>query len=429
MPGRRSRTTDNPYDERDPKRIAVSEDLYSETSDSEATIDSEDSMEWRKFDLFSLTHKWALRTGILAHIGESNLKKLLEELPDYLNPYDGFALFKLLHEAGLLESFEADWIDLVDESSGRILALTLGSASSYIYEKTGTPTDRAFDLPPLIGSLPCLQGLTLVGCRSLPRELQNLPILEVLTLTLCPYTLVDKIPEGISLEKLTYFKIQGADFNVMNIIMKNEYDEALLWTPNLAWTKFKLPALEELRFHHVCFEEMDETVLALERECINFNKSLSHLEFSRCGAPVGFKSRRKNRKEEISEEEKAVKAAMLAVIDTCPGIHTLCEDTVPLPFYYAEPEGWDYDHVYEPDFEYILRINHAGRKYISPGETPIKTNLWPKILERAYQKSADIYDHTNWTEKQIESRKSAEGMYHLLRHGPLLFSDNVFDRK
>ena len=52
--------------------------------------------------------------------------------------------------------------------------------------------------------------------------------------------------------------------------------------------------------------------------------------------------------------------------------------------------------------------------------------LWPKILERAYSKSAEIYVNAPYlTMKKKEHRKSVTGLFHLVRHyyGPLLGED------
>ena len=93
------------------------------------------------------------------------------------------------------------------------------------------------------------------------------------------------------------------------------------------------------------------------------------------------------------------------------------------------------------DVEYLLRINHAGRKYITGGseveaaevttETeavttgdgsnnnkkllpsrtkPIQPQLWPKILERSYKKS-DFFR---------SRKKCATGMFYLIRNSSIL---------
>jgi len=68
---------------------------------------------------------------------------------------------------------------------------------------------------------------------------------------------------------------------------------------------------------------------------------------------------------------------------------------------------------YHPDIEYLLRINQAGRGRLTKS---IPLNVWPFILERAYNKSNEIYGSDFCYDKE----KSPDGMYYLLRHGPLL---------
>ena len=84
-------------------------------------------------------------------------------------------------------------------------------------------------------------------------------------------------------------------------------------------------------------------------------------------------------------------AALATLLNTFVGIYNLVESKL----------GRYPSHV-----EYILRINHAGRKYmlvevgdISDNNIPIvKRALWPKILERAHKYSAEIYNkHWNDT--------------------------------
>ena len=62
---------------------------------------------------------------------------------------------------------------------------------------------------------------------------------------------------------------------------------------------------------------------------------------------------------------------------------------------------------YDPDIENVLRINHAGRKFITSTalerqdskmtETIINPALWPVILERAFKRSDEIYFIGNGT--------------------------------
>ena len=78
-----------------------------------------------------------------------------------------------------------------------------------------------------------------------------------------------------------------------------------------------------------------------------------------------------------------------------------------------------YGEVYfGPEVEHLLRINHAGRKFIAGEATTgvdtiksIKPELWPKILERAYTMKTD----------RVERRKKcATGVFYMLRNGSVL---------
>ena len=74
---------------------------------------------------------------------------------------------------------------------------------------------------------------------------------------------------------------------------------------------------------------------------------------------------------------------------------------------------------YQPDMKYQLHINHAGRRLIENCNLNSKTiskSLMPFVLERAFQKSQDIYP-LYW---QHEREKDPTGMYYLLRSGSIL---------
>jgi hypothetical protein len=103
------------------------------------------------------------------------------------------------------------------------------------------------------------------------------------------------------------------------------------------------------------------------------------------------------------------------------------DGTVELHFYAFR--RWN-NHRYDPDVEYILRINHAGRKFtmgggggrgegIIPSDSSssssrnkciINRALWPLILDRAYNKSFNIYDTLHANEETKDSQKSAVGL-------------------
>ena len=124
------------------------------------------------------------------------------------------------------------------------------------------------------------------------------------------------------------------------------------------------------------------------------------------------------------------KSALLTLLNMFNGISNLC------------CRSTNYDpKSYYPDFEYALRINHAGRTFISNREisssTTITTTtdnttatapviniaLWPIILERAYKKSDAIYDTTYMSNEDRECLKCATGLFDLVHHYWPMFTD------
>jgi hypothetical protein len=110
-------------------------------------------------------------------------------------------------------------------------------------------------------------------------------------------------------------------------------------------------------------------------------------------------------------------AALVTLLDTFNGISNLGSHC--------------FDGKYEPEIEYALRINQAGRKELMGGgrssrgalnadneDKPIMNRaLWPLILERAYNISSRIYDYEEDTaSEQVESKKCASGLFHLVRN-------------
>ena len=95
-------------------------------------------------------------------------------------------------------------------------------------------------------------------------------------------------------------------------------------------------------------------------------------------------------------------------------------------------------HQYHPDIEYLLRINHAGRRLVEGNiddddddhdhdgnnnssnnnkQPRIPISLWPIILERSYKKSNHIYGKDFRYGKEMRNH---DGLFYLIRHGPVL---------
>jgi hypothetical protein len=143
----------------------------------------------------------------------------------------------------------------------------------------------------------------------------------------------------------------------------------------------------------------------------------------------------------LTKIEPKDKATLLALLHTFNGISNLGK-----PIY----------STYDPDVEHVLRINHAGRKYITmegggggggggreigdgdgeislDGTTKSNINqaLWPLILERAYKKSHEIYSKIYVprmynTQKYRDTRKCATGLFDLVHHYWPIFMDRRY---
>jgi hypothetical protein len=75
----------------------------------------------------------------------------------------------------------------------------------------------------------------------------------------------------------------------------------------------------------------------------------------------------------------------------------------------------------DTDIDYELSMNHAGRdrvvgEGVGNGDRSIPLSLWPKILERAYEKFHQIHDDGTYYPNK-KQQKDARGMYYLLREG------------
>jgi hypothetical protein len=94
---------------------------------------------------------------------------------------------------------------------------------------------------------------------------------------------------------------------------------------------------------------------------------------------------------ERSQTDPMERDALMTILRTFKGICNL---------------GACYIDQYHPDIEYLLRINHAGRRLVEGSidddddhdhdgnnnkQPPIPISLWPIILERSYKKSNQIY--------------------------------------
>jgi hypothetical protein len=354
--------------------------------------------------------------------------------------------------------------DYDTDSKGRIIKLELG----HDCWEDRFENECSYNLPPIIEYLPQLKEIKLCNCRLIPMELSNLRFLEVLDLEECPNQLFgEDILEEIQLNCLK------------KIVL---HDSGFLSTPMFSLIKDRLPFLECLfikgfsaglegfvnspgrlrdtfQNNDFCFqhslkilnmegcrltEEFLETILCDDKFPNICEVDFSHSEISsykRIGDRILDPSRvsfpknclRKLHTNHadliLNDKDPKENAALVTILNTFNGISFLTTT-----FQNTDSE-----------VEYLLRINHAGRKFITGGipksvttattaiigaddedndnstnevSSPsssknilIKPQLWPTILERAYNKSDEV-DHM--------ITKCATGMYYLIRNGSIL---------
>ena len=305
-----------------------------------------------------------------------------------------------------------------------------------------------YDLPAIIGCLERLTCLTLNKCRSLPVELSNLPHLEKLQLLHC----------SLNLNLIENFPIQ-MQLNNLKILTVSSAEPIPAASQFLKWITSQLPRLETLE--HTGIETNDVSSIIDSLRTNDICNSLKHLRLSRrlmeeesfeilmleivpkfrnlkslslfgnnINSFLPIVDSIKNDRTFVPskslcvldvacnpvfkkmEDDPIEKAALLSFLGTFNTIHTL---------------GIEGGKHYDSDLEYALRINHAGRRIVvkvdggsnnnnDDGKTIVPSSLWPTILERAYEKSLDIYNPR-------DRKKNATGIYYLLREvGPALLS-------
>jgi hypothetical protein len=331
-----------------------------------------------------------------------------------------------------------DW-DCSFDKDGHIVRLIIGENSQgYL---------TSFVLPPIIIHLVRIKILWVEFCSSLPMELSKLENLQRLYLGYCP-DLFDNFPVQMELRNL--LKLQ-----VLNTIPESTS------SPFFVWLATKLPSLHDLGFKD-CREEQTNRVLdfLLTVEETRFKDNLRSINVEFCNSLCEpfetqldtifseirprFSNLRSiklpdNYIESIQpiveklETEQTVssslrvlslygdnqvlekihydpkeRAAAMSLIKTCSTIYNL---------------GGCNKADYPSDLEYELRINHAGRNIIEVvgnDSRSVPISLWPTILERAYEKSHQIYEEP-YSKNPTKKEKNATGLYYLLREGPALF--------
>jgi hypothetical protein len=116
------------------------------------------------------------------------------------------------------------------------------------------------------------------------------------------------------------------------------------------------------------------------------------------------------------EKDSNEKDVLLTILDKFTRISIIGSDEYGV--------GMGREIAIDPDIEYILRINHAGRKFLTmmDGGTIarkpiINCNLCPIIFERAYQDSMQVYNNGyGMTDEQKKKARCATGLFHLIRN-------------
>lgn len=340
----------------------------------------------------------------------------------------------------LIRNYKTDETDDSD-SRGRITMLCLKPI--YMNEDAWY-----FSLPPIVERLQRLKEIELHCCRLIPKELDNLPFLEKISFKYCIWCISDNLPVGIQLAGLKSLQlevddfvskqmfelvtnlvsleeliVEPNDFGDVDILHKLQNDDICfqksLKVLNLDSWKLKkeglktllfnilprfFPNLRELLVRDNEIESLQTIEMSISKNDISPKRHIPDNSLRRLilhGNPVFEKMKNGDHKE---------KDALLTILNTFNEIS-----------YIGESCG--------SDVEYLLRINHAGRKFVTtamafdnnsnssnsessspPRMKRINPKLWPTILKRAYEKS-DTVDGR---------KKCATGFFHLLRNGSVL---------
>ena len=400
-----------------------------------------------------------LLKDVLAEMAEEDIEEFMticrKSIPKDVNFIDGVILFSILSKLGCLPRLlrregrptKDLYIDLNQNGifhemndDGRIIKLRIGIFQLDEDREGHIP----FVLPPDIARLEMLGDLEVYGCRSLPvKELSEFRYLHSLRLWACT-DLVNIFPVLMDLNHVKTLAIEGCPLQSS-------------LSPFLAWMAGHLPILENLIINDVGGPEGTDCILNALRDrnlcCQKHLKrieiqgssiddsrletllfdiiprfpNMSNLDLSKTNGIRSLQSiaariknddrnfvvsksiRRLNLShnpviKKLENDDPKEKAALMTLLQTFKSIYYLGFFTDRFGFFFGY------------DLEYILRINHAGRRVMNGG---IPLSVWPTILERSHNKSCDIY--SGWHRSNMNNiRKNPTGLYYLLRNGPAL---------
>lgn len=370
-------------------------------------------------------------------------------IPKKVDFIDGVVLVSILVKMGIVNldkdkglylsdsHYAPKWSFRVDDD-GRIIGLGIGDG----YD---SETIIFYDLPAGIVRLDKLTDLTISGgCGSLPaKELSSLPHLQRLHFDDCGPNLLENFPIQMKLKNLTTLGITHGYYLLQST------------SPVFAWIQQQLPSLEELDI--CCTKEIESTVFFLDFLCtanVCFKESLKQITMDDCKVnnnqfetllfdilprfPNVFSLDLGHNKiqsikpivDRIENDDNCSipKSIRVVVLTDNPIVENVKEDQKEKAALLSLLRSFDaisslgdwYPGDYDSDVEYALRTNHAGRSIIEGGNNDgrsLPLSVWPALLERAFDKSADIH-HGFSFRKEIPNNPT--GLYYLIREGPAL---------
>ncbi|OEU06156.1 hypothetical protein FRACYDRAFT_256201 [Fragilariopsis cylindrus CCMP1102] len=406
--------------------------------------------------------------AVLSETPEADRRKLisicLKSIPNRMNFVECVTLVSILSKIGIVDinNIANDQIDFVKEGQDGD-KYYIHYACDFTIDTDGRITELGimhnesddYDLPAIIAFLERLTFLMLSNCRSIPAELSNLPHLEKLHLNIFSLDLLENFPIQMKLKNLKILRVNSD----VPLPASSRF---------LKWMTSQLPNLETLEFEND-MENNDHLFIidSLRTNNVCFHKSLKHLALCCCltgqesfeililEIVPKFRDLRsldlsRNRiksflpiVDSIKNDRTFVPSKSLRVLNvrSNPVFKKMKDDPIEtaamLSFLgifntiHSFGERLGRDLYYDSDVEYALRINHAGRRIVvkvdggsnndDDRKAIIPIPLWPIILERAYEKSWETHCSDWESEKEKEKKKSATGIYYLLREvGPAL---------
>ncbi|VEU36052.1 unnamed protein product [Pseudo-nitzschia multistriata] len=375
----------------------------------------------------------ALLAGIPEDLRQTMMEVSIKCMPSKMDLADGVALVSALAAIGIINlrdnlriDFEKHskhtapvWFYQMDDE-GRVKRLRIGGSMIYF---DGRNDEDNFDLPSEIAHLDQLEELSVVNCRSLPIDIQHLTNLEILVFLRCDFNQQPFWQHG-RVDEYGLFGVELQHVTGIGIIEC----ECFSSRPFFTWMTTKLPRLKNVQCGCLQNSEIDSFLGRLRTTNVRFREKLRYLtidssklndrqletllidvlpsfssvnylnlyrnKIQSCQSVVnrihkddGIRfvpnsivaaSFRGNPIEETIRSDRREKSAMLSLLKTFSTIINL---------------GKFHEGDYDPDVEYALRINHAGRSIIE-GETDVRClplSIWPFLLEKAFRNSYWIY--------------------------------------